>query len=75
MLLGSVEHYKRIVMNVEQELILLCMPSNVNAMMKAVELQEANGVLELHKIHWKLPYVQVANLYRLTLLDVLNKGR
>ena len=74
MLMGFAEDYKRIVMNVKQELTLLRSSPDVNALVKTDD-QGANGVLEIQKIYWKIPYVHVANVYRLALLDVLNKDR
>lgn len=53
MLLGFAEEYKRILMNV-----------------KTTSAQgEPNGVLEVTKVYWKLPYMHVANAYRLRLLN------
>lgn len=53
MLLGFAEEYKRILMNV-----------------KATSAEgEPNGVLEVTKVYWKLPYMHVTNAYRLRLLN------
>lgn len=74
MLLGFAEDYKRIIMNVKQELILLRSSTDLNAMIKSGD-SPANGKLELIKVHWKMPYVRVANAYRLLLLQHIENDR
>jgi hypothetical protein len=75
MLLGFAEDYTRIIMNIKQELILLRTSTDVNAMVKTNAAGAANGKLELIKVHWKMPYVRVANAYRLPLLHHVERDR
>ena len=73
-LLGFAEDYTRIVMNVKQERILLRTATDINAMVSETAT-EPNGVLELTKVSWKMPYVHVANMYRLPLLRLVEADR
>ena len=73
MLMGFAEGYTRIVLNVKQELILLRTSTDINAMVLASGQTAANCVLELDKVYWKMPYVHVANAYRLPLLRPIEK--
>ena len=73
MLMGFAEDYTRIVLGLKQDLVLLRTSTNLNAMVSTST--EANGVLELTKVNWMMPYVHVANTYRLRLLDFVHKDR
>ena len=73
MLMGFAEDYTRIVLNVKQELILLRTSTDINATVLATGQTAANCVLELNKLYWKIPYVHVANVYRLPLLRLIEK--
>lgn len=73
MLMGFAEDYTRIVLNVKQELILLRTSTDINAMVLASGHTAANCVLELDKVYWKMPYVHVANSYKLPLLRLIEK--
>lgn len=55
-MLGFAEDYTRIVMNVNQELVLL-RTSNETIPTVSTNNSEANGTLEITKVNWKLPYV------------------
>ena len=57
----------------KQDLVLLRTSTNVNAMVSTSV--EANGVFELTKVYWKMPYIHMANTYRLWLLDFVHKDR
>lgn len=72
LLFGFAEDYKRIILNVKQELVLIRSSSNNNAV-------QLNGIdkynLTLSKIHWRIPYVHVSDEFRLQLLKIVDKDQ
>ena len=71
MLMGFAEDFTRIILNMKQELILLCTSTNLNAMVMTTTTSSAttaNADLELTKILWIVPYVHVNNDTRLELM-------
>jgi hypothetical protein len=73
MLLGFMEDYDKIILNVRQELVLLRSSTNANAVLAA----EANArvTLTLSKIQWRMPYIHVEDVPRLKLLKTIDSDR
>ena len=70
LLLGFAEQYKRIILNVKQELILTRSSSDNNAVvLNAVDKYK----LQLTKINWRIPYIYVSDEYRDRLLSIVDR--
>lgn len=77
MLLGFAEDYRRIVMNVKQELVLLRAASDYDLIEAATGTTEQTleWKLILDKIVWRVPHVRLADEHRLTLLKQLKSDK
>lgn len=71
MLLGFAEDYRRILLHVKQELILRRSATNDDAVYLTVG--KTDYTLTLNKVVWKIPYVQVADEYRIPLLRLVDR--
>lgn len=69
-LLGFAEDYRRIVVNVKQELILLRSATDVNAITSA---EAATATLTITDLYWRVPHVSVSDNVRLKLLNKIEK--
>lgn len=69
MLLGFAEDYKKIIMNAKQELIFVRNRNDINCFVGVVD----NLKIDLNKIQWKIPHVQVSDHSKLTLLKTIEK--
>lgn len=76
-LLGFAEDYRRIIMNVKQELFLLRSSTDTDAIIAPTGTTDASleWKLILNKITWRVPYVRLADERRLTLLKQLDSDR
>lgn len=63
-LLGFAEDYKQILLNVKQELVLRRSADTTNCL-------NAAGKVVIEKITWRIPYVEVADEYKLRLLKLV----
>ncbi|XP_075214896.1 uncharacterized protein LOC142320802 [Lycorma delicatula] len=70
MLLGFFEDYNKILLNVKQELILLRASTNNNAVVVPAGKTFTFGIT---KITWKIPYVNVSDEKRLSLLRLVDR--
>lgn len=69
-LLGFAEDYKRIVVNVRQELILLRSASDYNA----ITSNDATSVtLTITGLYWRVPHISLADEYKLKLFRMVEK--
>lgn len=70
MFMGFFEDYRRIVVNVKQELILLRSSSDLNAIYSddATEIK-----LEITSIHWRVPHLTVTDAYKLKILKMIER--
>ncbi|KAG8255970.1 hypothetical protein J6590_108351 [Homalodisca vitripennis] len=74
LLLGFVEDYNHILLNVKQELVLLRASSDKNAIIQSgASLHDFK--INLTKVIWKVPYVQVEDNIKLSLLKVVDKDQ
>lgn len=69
MLMGFAEDYKRIVVNVKQELILLRSATDMNA--NTVDEDTTEVKLEITGLYWRVPHITVFDAYRLKLLKMV----
>lgn len=70
-LFGFCEDYKKILVNVRQELVLLRSNSDSNAIIDSTNAYKSE--IKLNKILWKMPHVSVNDATRLNLLNIINK--
>lgn len=70
MMLGFVEDFHKIIMNLRQELILIRSSTDVNALISTDKDERIK--LNLEKIEWKIPHISVADAERLMLLNLVN---
>lgn len=69
LLLGFFEDYKRIIVNVKQELILLRSVTDKNA----VSTRATDLTLTISSLYWRVPHVTVSDAFRLKLLQRVEK--
>lgn len=76
-LIGFAEDYKRIVINVKQELVLLRSSTNDDLILANDGTTQAtlDWKLNIEKLVWKVPHLRLADQHRLTLLKQLNSDR
>ncbi|XP_078051669.1 uncharacterized protein LOC144477804 [Augochlora pura] len=68
-LLGFCEDYKRVVINARHELILIRARNDANALGSMSD--NVKPVLDLHKIQWRMPHVALDEIYKLSLMHIL----
>lgn len=71
-LLGFAEDYKKVLLNVKQELILVRSRTNTNALRDTVGDKEIT--LTLKQVHWQVPFINVNDTYRLQFMELLQKN-
>nr|CAI5845298.1 unnamed protein product [Callosobruchus analis] len=72
-LLGCFEDFKKILINIRQELVLIRSTTDLNSIITANAQEKSN--IELTKVLWRMPHVQVADVEKLRLLKYIEKGR
>lgn len=72
MILGFAEDFRKILLNVKQELILIRSSTDVNALINSVEDEALQ--LELQQVSWKIPHIAVSDAERVKLLRLLQKN-
>jgi len=72
MLFGFCEDYKHVVFNVRHELILIRVRNDNNCI---VGDPATEPKLELFKIQWRMPYVTLNEINKLSMLHVLESRR
>lgn len=77
MLLGFAEDYRRILINVRQELVLLRSSTDYDAIVAPDGATKDNleWKLFIDKIVWRVPHLRLADQHRLSLLKQLNSDR
>lgn len=73
MLLGFMEDYNKIIMNIRQELILIRSSTDANAIIttKHDEIPK----ITLNKVIWKIPHISVSDTEKLKLLKYMDSNR
>ena len=74
LLLGFAEDYKRLILNVKQELILLRSSTDKNALFQSAAALTACKI-SITKIAWRIPYVKVEDEMKLSLLKITDSDR
>lgn len=71
LLLGFAEDYRRVVVNVKQELVLLRSSNDLNA----ITCEDATALININitNVTWRVPHVTVGDQYRLNLLRMVEK--
>lgn len=72
-LLGFFEDYKKILLNLKQELVLLRTANDINAIIESTGSNTTE--IKFTKIIWKVPHVSVNDHSRLRLLSIIDKAR
>ncbi|KYQ56132.1 hypothetical protein ALC60_04955 [Trachymyrmex zeteki] len=72
MLLGFCEDYKRLIVNVRHELILIRAHNDNNCL---VGNPVTESEIELFKIQWRMPHVALNEINKLSMLRALERGR
>lgn len=72
MVMGFAEDFRKILLNVKQELILIRSSTDTNAIMNTVRNEDVSLVLD--QVSWKIPHISVADAERLKLLRYLQKS-
>lgn len=77
LLLGFAEDYRRIIMNVKQELVLLRSSNNKDVIIANAGTTEATleWALTLDKVVWRVPHVRLNDEHRIALLKQLKSDR
>lgn len=70
---GFFEDYRKILLNVKQELVLLRASTNVNALLLPPGKSHNEWELKINKIAWRMPYIGVTDVQRLPLLKMVER--
>lgn len=71
-IMGFAEDYSKIIMNCKHELILNRSNSNLNS----VKINDMNNMLlDIERVHWRVPHIKVSDRERLKLLKHLEKDK
>jgi hypothetical protein len=71
-LLGFAEDYNKIIMNIQQELVLIRSNADLNAVLSTTADEKI--AIIINKIIWKVPHIQVADIERLNLLKIVDRN-
>jgi hypothetical protein len=71
-LLGFAEDYKKIIINIKQELVLIRAHSDTNVWVAAAA-DKTKLTMKLNKVAWRIPHVMVSDPARLQLIKILEK--
>lgn len=72
LLLGFAEDYKKVLLNVKQELVLIRSRTNNNSLIDGTGTLKME--LSLKTIQWQVPFVNVNDTYRLQMITLLQKN-
>lgn len=70
---GFCEDFKKIIINLRQELVLIRSNSDTNAIINSTENESVKVVL--NKILWKMPHISVSDVERLKLVDYVARNK
>lgn len=73
-LLGFCEDFRKILINIRQELVLIRSSSDLNAIHSSKQDDDKTTKIELQKVLWKMPHVKVSDAEKLRLLTFLDSG-
>jgi hypothetical protein len=71
-ILGFAEDYKKVVLNLRQELILLRSSTDLNATLESTGLEKA--YIRITKIVWQIPHFTVSDEEKLKLFNIIEKN-
>lgn len=73
-LMGFCEDFKKIVLNLRQELILIRSNNDTNSIINTTDTDE-NVKIQLSKVLWKMPHISAADVERLRLINYVAENR
>lgn len=73
-LMGFFEDFKKIIINIRQELVLIRSSTDLNAIRSSKD-DEKTAKVELQKVLWKMPHIKVSDVEKLRILKFLDSGR
>ncbi|XP_072392370.1 uncharacterized protein [Diabrotica undecimpunctata] len=73
LVLGFFEDFTKILINIRQELVLIRSSTDLNAVMSTVET-ELKPKVEIFKLIWKMPHIQVSDSEKLRLYKFIENG-
>lgn len=72
MLLGFAEDYRKVILNIRQELVLIRSNTDVDAVSSATETETAKVTID--KIYWKVPHITAGLAQELSLTKYIDKN-
>ncbi|KAJ8914168.1 hypothetical protein NQ315_016247 [Exocentrus adspersus] len=73
MLMGFFEDYKKIILNMKQELVLIRCSNDIDAVI--LEDDSEKPKIHIERIYWRMPHITVAIPQQLALTKILDKNR
>lgn len=74
MLLGFAEDYRKIILNVKQELVLIRNNSDIDALIDSSGTSTEIAKVQIDKLYWKVPHVNVSIAQQLILTKYMDKN-
>ncbi|KAF2890898.1 hypothetical protein ILUMI_15275, partial [Ignelater luminosus] len=74
MLLGVFEDFKKILLNVRKELVIIRGNNDINAVLSAADDDKSKVKVVLAKVYWRVPHISVADVTRLKLLKYVESS-
>lgn len=79
MILGFAEDYRKIILNTKHELILRRSNTDLNAVVQTADPENAANIeqikIELTRVEWLMPYVQLSSEYKIDILSLLQESK
>ncbi|KAK9758995.1 hypothetical protein QE152_g335 [Popillia japonica] len=73
-LLGAMEDYQKVILNVRQELVLIRSNSDINAVINNPITGTDKPKIQINKILWKVPHIIVSDAQKLKFLEYIDKS-
>ncbi|KAK9694258.1 hypothetical protein QE152_g33629 [Popillia japonica] len=73
-LLGAMEDYQKVILNVRQELVLIRSNSDLNAVVNNPSTATDKPKIQINKILWKVPHIIVSDTQKLKFLEYTDKS-
>lgn len=72
MIFGFAEDYKKVLLNLRQELVLIRSSEDLNCICESTGVEK--GKIQLLKIVWRMPHLTVSDYEKIKLLDIIEKN-
>lgn len=73
LLLGFCEDFKKIIVNIRQELVLIRSNTDINAIINTNDQEKPK--ITLSKIVWKIPHIELSDAQKIKFLQYIERGR